>query len=55
MPVRLRPSGSMDNEGPPKGGPSSVLDPEGRIRTGILPMDSRSLYQLSYLGVVFQM
>lgn len=29
-----------------------VLDPEGRTRTGISPLDRRSLYQLSYLGVV---
>ena len=29
-----------------------VLDPEGRSRTGISPLDRRSLYQLSYLGVV---
>ena len=42
-------------EGPPKGGPSCVLDPEGRIRTGICLMDSQLLYQLSYLGVVPQM
>ena len=39
-------------EGPPCGGPSCVLDPEGRIRTGICSLDRRLLYQLSYLGVV---
>jgi hypothetical protein len=29
-----------------------VLDPEGRIRTGISPLDRRSLYQMSYFAVV---
>ena len=32
-----------------------VLDPEGRIRTGISSLDRRSLYQLSYFGVVAKM
>ncbi len=41
-------------EGPPFGGPSCVLDPDGRIRTGIFRLDRPSLYQLSYLGVVLQ-
>ena len=40
-------------EGPPHGGPSNVLGPGGRIRTGIRPLD-RPLYQLSYPGVVPQ-
>ena len=31
------------------------MDPEGRSRTGISAVDSCSLYQLSYLGVVPQM
>ena len=31
------------------------MDPEGRIRTGTSRMDSPSLYQLSYLGVVSEM
>jgi hypothetical protein len=39
-------------EGPPRGGPSFVLDPGGRIRTGISLMDSEFLYQLRYPGVV---
>jgi hypothetical protein len=32
-----------------------VLDTGGRIRTGILRMDSSLLFQLSYSGVVPQM
>jgi hypothetical protein len=40
------------HEGPPRGGPSYVLGPEGRIRTGIPPLDRRVLYPLSYLGAV---
>lgn len=38
--------------GPPQGGPPFVLDPGGRIRTSISLMDSESLYQLRYPGVV---
>jgi hypothetical protein len=41
--------------GPPHGGPPFVLDPGGRIRTGISLMDSESLYQLRYPGVVPKM
>jgi hypothetical protein len=39
-------------EGPPQGGPSLSMDPEGRSRTGISAVDSCVLYRLSYLGVV---
>ena len=39
-------------EGPPLGGPSNVLGPGGRIRTGICRRDSSLLYQLSYPGSV---
>jgi hypothetical protein len=40
------------SEGPPCGGPSLSMDPEGRSRTGISAVDSYVLYRLSYLGVV---
>ena len=48
----LRTVGLEVPEGPPRGGPSRVLGPGGRIRTGIAPMDSRSLYHLRYPGAV---
>ena len=38
-------------EGPPSGGPSRVLGPGGRTRTGNRPMDSGMLSQLSLMSL----